>query len=111
MPFRKGGRMSGPAASQMPDFDPVPVALQVFRDEAAVAVRRLVLAAEQACPLKFGWIQGFRRPALIQQGEELLLAGGPVPAGFPEGGEDLLGRSQQRQVEVLDAGHGLAEEA
>lgn len=84
------------------DVDPVPLFMEVFGDETTVTVVRLVLATKET-----GVIEEFRWELIFDfagshQGAEGKFIGFPRPLPFLEFVEDVLGRSELGQMQVVD---------
>ena len=96
--------------SEVRNVEAAPMLLQVFRHQSAMAVMRLVFAAEQAA-LSHDFLRDalFNLP-LLHEVEKPLFIGGPVPLQLLVFIEHLPGRGEVGRVHVIHAAHLLEEE-
>jgi hypothetical protein len=93
---------------QVRDTQSSPLALQIFRHQPPVTVVRLVLAAKEAATRYQGRVDVVLNLPFLHQGKEatlIILPRASLPIFVPH----LLGRREQRQVDVIDPENFLQE--
>lgn len=83
------------------DGEVAPTFLQIIKNQAAVAVMRRVLAAQEASPRQQRRVNFVLDVALLHEPEKVLFIGVPTAFAFFIGIQHRLGRREQRRLDIF----------